>query len=232
MRLRRLVSQDEVLPLVCKKHKGLGKLLIYSLCGLSLRYFDRAYKRGDAIRKFGSRLGRSLSWQDLLDDYVSGKMRTTMSRTSRTSSGNLGKLDAKLDREVRKCEVRMRQYEDFLFGIQLFCEQTKLVQPPSVLRITNFEEYYEKVKRRGERAIRKAKKILTEVKTSGNLDRLKEVEIPPLEKDIMRTAYPDKVPRMTLLVETYNELFPRRDRKIPLTNDEHRLIMDRVMDKF
>ena len=77
----------------------------------------------------------------------------------------------------------------------------------------------------------KPKRSLAEVKTSGNVDRLKEVEFPQLEKDIIRTRYPNNVPRMRLLVETYNELFPGRDRNIPLTKDEHKLIMDRVMDK-
>ena len=119
-----------------------------------------------------------------------------------------------------------------MFGVKLFYEETKLAQPSSLLKSANFEGYYKKVKRRGERVISKAEKILAEVKTSGNVDRLKEVEFQPLEKDIMLTAYPDNVPRMRLLVETYNELFPGRDRRIPLTKDEHKLIMDRVVDKF
>ena len=80
VRLKRLISQDKVLLLVHKKHKGLRKVFMYALCGLSFRYFDRAYKNGDIILKFGKhgpRLGVPLLWQDLLHDYVSGKIEAT-----------------------------------------------------------------------------------------------------------------------------------------------------------
>ena len=111
IQLRKLISQDEVLLLVHKKHKGLGKLFIYTLCGLSLGYFDRAYKRGDVVLQlgeFGPRFEMPLSWQDMLNDYVSGKIETTADRASRTSSENLGKFDANLDSEIRKFEARIR----------------------------------------------------------------------------------------------------------------------------
>lgn len=235
VRLKRLISQDKVLLLIHKKYKGLRKVFMYALCGLSFRYFDRAYKNGDIILKFGKhgpRLGVPLLWQDLLHDYVSDKIEATTDRASRTSSENLGKFDTKLDSEIRKFEGRMREYEDFLFGVKIFYEGTKLVHPFSVLKATSFEEYYEKVKCRGERVLSKAKNVLSEVKTSGNVDRLNEVEFPPLDKDMMPTVYPDDVPRMRLLVETYNELFPGRDRETPLTKEEHVLIMDKVIDKF
>ncbi|MBA7490401.1 hypothetical protein ES702_00939 [subsurface metagenome] len=241
VRLKRLISQDKVLLLIHKKYKGLWKVFMYALCGLSFRYFDRAYENGDIILKFGKhgpRLGIPLLWQDLLDDYVAGRMETTLytdtaaERISEISSGDSAKVDASLDNRIREFEGRMREYEDFLFGVKLFYEGTKLVQPFSVLKATSFEENYEKVKCRGERVLGEAKNVLSEVKTSGNVDRLKEVQFPPLEKDIMPTVYPDNMPRMRLLVETYNELFPGRDREIPLTKEEHMLIMDKVIDKF
>lgn len=235
VRLKRLIAQDEILLLVHKKHKGLHKLFIYALCGLSLSYFDRAYERGDVILqlgKFGPRVGPPLSWQDVLSNYVSGKMKANRDTAPRTSKGNLGGFDAKLDSEIRKFERIIREHEDFLFGAKLFYEETKLIQPSSLLERTNFEKHYKRVKCRGERALTKAKKVLAEVKTSRNVDKLKEVEFPPPEKDIMPTAYPDNVPRMRLLVETYNELFPGRDRRIPLTKEEHKLIISKVVGKF
>ena len=65
VQLRRIISQDEVLVLVHRKRKGLRGLFIYAVCGRSLGYFDRAYKKGDVILHFGksgSRLGMPLSW--------------------------------------------------------------------------------------------------------------------------------------------------------------------------
>ncbi len=60
---------------------------------------------------------------------------------------------------------------------------------------------------------------------------LKKVKFPPLEKDMM-PILSDNIPRFKLLVETYNELFPKRDRKAPLTKEEHKLIMNKVIGKF
>jgi len=76
LRLRELIVKDEVLLLIHKKYKGIRKLFIYSLCGISYRYFDRAYKEGKVILQFksGLRVGKPLSWEKTLEDYDTGKI--------------------------------------------------------------------------------------------------------------------------------------------------------------
>jgi len=83
---------------------------------------------------------------------------------------------------------------------------------------------------RGETIISKAEEALRAVKISHNTDKFREIIFPPLTKDMPPII--DTIPRVKLLIETYNELFPGRDRKIPLTNQEIMIIMNRVIKKF
>ena len=75
-RLRGLITKDEVLLLVHKKYKGIRKLFIYSFCGISCKYFDRAYRQGKVILRFrsGLRVGMPLLWQKALVDYDNGRI--------------------------------------------------------------------------------------------------------------------------------------------------------------
>jgi len=133
--------------------------------------------------------------------------------------------------EIKKIEAKLNDYKDDLFGATLFYEEAKLIWSFSFLKKVNFEKHYKNIIRRGETIISKAEKILSEVKINHDVDELKKIKFPPLEKDMM-PIIPDNIPRFKLLVETYNELFPGRDRKIPLTKEEHKLTMNKVMDKF
>jgi hypothetical protein len=86
--------------------------------------------------------------------------------------------------------------------------------------------------KRGENIINKAEKILNEIKASNDINKVKEVTFPLLENELMPLVNPDGIPRLKLLLETYNELFPERDRKIPLAEEEYKLIMNKVINKF
>ena len=85
---------------------------------------------------------------------------------------------------------------------------------------------------RGNIIIKRAEKILKNVKVNDDLRLFDEIEFPPLEKDIMPLVNSDGIERLKLLSETCNELFPERDKDIPLTEEEHKLIMNRIIDKF
>ncbi|MBA7496945.1 hypothetical protein ES702_07554 [subsurface metagenome] len=130
--------------------------------------------------------------------------------------------------KIEEFKAKIEEYEDDLFGATIFYEETKLMWPRSRLREVNFEEHYKSIMHRGKVIIGKAEKVLSEVITNGDVDKFKEIQFPPL----MPVWYPDSIPRFKLLVETYNELFPGRDRTIALTKQEHKLIMNRVLDKF
>jgi len=142
--------------------------------------------------------------------------------------------DKYLSSAIKNFEIKINEYKDDLFGITLFYEQCKLLYPSSLLEGVNFEKHYSNIIRRSEDFFKKAGTIFEEVKITRNFDKLKEIEFPPLEKDMM--AYggvlSSNMPRLKLLTQTYGELFPGRDKRIPLTEKEHRLIMDKVMDKF
>jgi len=134
--------------------------------------------------------------------------------------------------EIEKFEKKIKEYKDELFGIKLFYEGTKILWANSYLNKINFEQHYENIIKRNENIINKAEKILNEIKFTCNFNKIKEIEFPLLENELMPLVNPDGVPRIKLLLETYNELFPERDREIPLTEEEYKLMMNKVINKF
>ena len=134
--------------------------------------------------------------------------------------------------EIKKFEKKIKDYKDELFGVKLFYEGTKILWADSYLERINFEQHYENIMKRGENIINKAGKILKEIKANNDINKIKEVTFPLLENELMPLVNPDDIPRLKILLETYNELFPERDREIPLTKEEYKLIMNKVINKF
>ena len=76
-KLKELISQDKILLLPHKKFKGVWQSYVYARCGISFKYFEKAYNTGDVILQFGEtgpRVGYPLSWEDTLADYLIGKL--------------------------------------------------------------------------------------------------------------------------------------------------------------
>lgn len=72
LRLKDLIRRDEILLLVQNRHKGIRKSLIYARCGMSFKYFEKAYKTETVILQlgeFGPRIGAPIPWQEVLVDY-------------------------------------------------------------------------------------------------------------------------------------------------------------------
>lgn len=134
--------------------------------------------------------------------------------------------------KIKNFEKKITNYKNELFALRLFYEQAKILWLSSMLKSINFDKHYSNIINRGNKIIRRAEKTLKDVKVNHNLNLLYEVEFPPLEKDMMPLVNPDGIARLKLLLETYNELFPGRDKDIPLTEEEHKLIMNRLTDKF
>ena len=134
--------------------------------------------------------------------------------------------------EIEKFENKIKDYKDELFGVKLFYEGTKILWADSYLERINFEQHYENIMKRAESIVNKAEKILNEIKASNDINKIKKVTFPLLENELMPLVNPDGIPRLKLLLETYNELFPERDRKIPLTEEEYKLIMNKAINKF
>lgn len=134
--------------------------------------------------------------------------------------------------EIEKFEKKIKDYKDELFGVKLFYEGTKILWADSYLERINFEQHYENIMKRAESIVNKAEKILNEIKANNDINKIKVVTFPLLENELMPLVNPDGIPRLKLLLETYNELFPERDREIPLTEEEYKLIMNKVINKF
>ena len=134
--------------------------------------------------------------------------------------------------EIKKFEKKIKDYKDELFGVKLFYEGTKILWADSYLERINFEQHYENIMKRAESTVNKAEKILNEIKANNDINKIKVVTFPLLENELMPLVNPDGIPRLKLLLEIYNELFPERNREIPLTEEEYKLIMNKVINKF
>lgn len=236
IQLKKLISRDKVLLLPHKKYKGLRQTMFYARCGISQKFFEKAYKNKELVlqfREFGLRIGAPVDWQDALADYNSGKMQKIVKQASDSSSKTSGifkEYEMAINSEIDEFETKIKDYKDDLFGITLFYQGTKLLQPPSLLKMVDFEEHYKSILDRGKTIINKAEEILSEVRTTHHIEKFREIKFPPLAKDMPPII--DNIPRLKLLIETYAELFPGRDRKIPLTEQENMLIMNKVIEKF
>lgn len=140
--------------------------------------------------------------------------------------------DEEIINSISAFKKKIINYKDELFALRIFYEQAKILWPPALLKSVNFEKHYNNIMNRGNIIIKKADKILKNVKVNDDLRQFNEIEFPPLEKDIMPLVNPDRIGRLKILLETYNELFPERDKDIPLTEEEHKLIMNRIINKF
>jgi len=49
LKLKELIVAEKVHILPHKKYKGIRQSYVYSRCGMSLKYFENAYEKGDVI---------------------------------------------------------------------------------------------------------------------------------------------------------------------------------------
>ena len=76
-KLKSYIFRDEILLLPHKRFTGIRQSYVYARCGMSLRYFERAYKKGNVILQFGQfgpTVGAPIPWQEALSDFKSGKI--------------------------------------------------------------------------------------------------------------------------------------------------------------
>ena len=104
-------------------------------------------------------------------------------------------------------EKEIEQYEDLMFGLMLYQETS----PKWVKR--QQQTSYENMKRRGEKALKNAKKILMRARQGKSVrDMLRQFEWPIILQD-MRF-------RIDIMLECYAELFPGRPRETILSDEE------------
>ena len=104
-------------------------------------------------------------------------------------------------------EQQIKEYEDMMFGFMLYQETS----PEWVKKAQ--EWHYKNIKRRGEKALKEAKSILSNIKANKTVqDKIKIFEW-PIIIDEMRF-------RIEVMLESYKSLFPQRPRNKSLSEEE------------
>jgi len=126
-------------------------------------------------------------------------------------------------------KITIKKHEDQLFGIQLFMQgiNTLYGYNKSIMEI-NIRSF-ESIMKRGNTAILQAKELLEKVKSGkAQPHELELFQFPPIHGP----GLDEMTQRATLLVKTYEKLFPNRPRNIPLTEEEHAHLMQEVINNF
>jgi len=216
-RLKRLISEDKILLLPHKKYKGIKQSLVYARCGISKKYFEKAYSNGDVILQMGElgpRIGYPIPWEKVLKEELDGEKGENYQNKGET---------------VRNFENTIKEYEDQLFGIQLFMEGIKVLYQHDKATMKMTKHHYQNTMERGEIAISQAKELLDKVKSGTiNATELEMFQFPPIHGP----GLDEMTQRTTLLINSYNKLFPDRPRNTPLSHEEHTRLMQEVINKI
>ena len=77
IKLKELISNNQILLLPHKKYKGLRQAIFYARCGISQSYFEKSYKNKELVLQFGElgpRVGYPLSWEEAMSNFLNNKM--------------------------------------------------------------------------------------------------------------------------------------------------------------
>lgn len=116
-------------------------------------------------------------------------------------------------------EKQTKEYEDKMFGLMLYQETS----PEWVKKLQ--ETSYKNIKRRGEKALKKAKSILSDMRQGKTIQNQIDYFEWPIIIDEMRF-------RIDLLLSCYQELFPERPKEKPLEQEEIVALNIKVMSKL
>jgi len=131
--------------------------------------------------------------------------------------------------EVESFKSKIKEQEDQLFGIRLYCELINAIKyDKNTLNLVN--QHYKNIKERGEESITRARELLKETEGFPDLvEYLRLFQFPPIHGYPMLEEMTD---RAKILIETYNELFPGQPKEKTLTEDEKRLLLETATDKW
>ena len=213
LRLKKLISEDNVLLLVHKRYKGLHKLLIYCLCGISLEYFRKAYKTGKIILQsgnFGPRIGAPIPWQEVfLVEHKQDK-------------------ESKID--IKSFEKRITEYENILFGMNLYYQGICFTWENNKEIIELNSVHYKDIEKRIATAVNNAKQLLESIKKdSDNLLLIQQFEFPPVGGN---PILDEGTKLAKALIEAYEEIFPGRPRTNHLTREESQRLKTAAIEKI
>jgi len=218
-KLKRLISENKILLLPHKKYKGIRQMIVYARCGISKKYFEKAYNNGSVILQMGElgpRIGYPILWEKVLEGELNEKKEE--------SNQNKNEI-------IRNFEITIKKHEDQLFGIRLFYEGIKELKmyDEDTLDEIGFDYHYNNIMERGQKAISEAKELLKKVKSGKeDIKALQKFEFPPIHGP----GLDEMTQRASLLVKAYEKLFPNRSREIPLTPEEHEKLREEAIKNF
>ncbi|HCO96669.1 MAG TPA: hypothetical protein DIU00_22480 [Phycisphaerales bacterium] len=121
--------------------------------------------------------------------------------------------------EESEFEQQIKEYEDTMFGLILYHETS----PKWVQKLQKTS--YKNMKRRGEKALKNAKRILLDAKKSKTVQNQFEYFEWPIIIDEMRF-------RIDLLLSCYQQLFPERPKEKPLEKEEIVSLRNEAMSRL
>ncbi|MBA3065318.1 hypothetical protein KJ633_02370 [bacterium] len=121
-------------------------------------------------------------------------------------------------------ETAIKKYENHLFGIRLFNEGIKRLYSWHKGLVDSNEGSFRNIMDRGEEALSEAKNLLENIKNRKEDIKVIKFKFPVILDEMTQRA--------TLLIETYEKLFPGRPKNIPLTPEENEILMKEVIKKY
>lgn len=114
---------------------------------------------------------------------------------------------------------QIREYENIMFGLMLYQETS----PKWVRKLQKIS--YKNMKRRGEKALKQAKNMLSDIKQGKDVqDRIMCFEWPIIMDDLRF--------RIEVMLQCYEELYPERPRERNLAKEEIIALRNKAMDKL
>jgi hypothetical protein len=227
-KLRRLISEDKILLLPHKKYKGIRQLLVYTRCGISKKYFEKAYNKGDVILQMGElgpRIGHPIPWEQIFEEGSNKKNEKYYEEKDKIIKNFAEPRDT-----IIRFEEDLHIQRDQLFGITLFLQCVELMYAGQPETLEMNRQSFQNIKERAESSISAAESLLQLVKADpGKVKELRRFQFPPIGGHPMLDQMTQ---RAQILVETYERLFPGRSRSDPLTREELESLMIDVADRL
>lgn len=133
------------------------------------------------------------------------------------------------DIAINNFKKLIQEHEDQLFGINLFIEGIKRIYGHDEKLMRMNEQAYLNIIKKEKKALSKAKQLLDKVRSGTvNITEIQNFHFPPIHGP----GLDQMTNRVTLLVNAYEKLFPKRPREIPLSTEDYEEIMHEAIDKL
>lgn len=133
------------------------------------------------------------------------------------------------DIAINNFKKLIQEHEDQLFGINLFIEGIKRIYGHDEKLMRMNEQAYLNIIKKEKKALSKAKQLLDKVRSGTvNITEIQNFHFPPIHGP----GLDQMTNRVTLLVNAYEKLFPKRPREIPLSTEDYEKIMHEAIDKL